>query len=437
MKFYRKRLLRRDKNNNNDFLEMRILIITQYYYPENFKSTDIGEELVKRGHHVDALVGIPNYPEGVFYKGYGIFKRRHEIINGVNIYRCFQMPRGHKGTSIGLSLNYLSYAFFCTIWVLLFFAFKKKYDAVFVFQTSPVTQAIPAIVLGKIKKVPVYTWVLDVWPDSVLSFFRNGAPNSIKNILTIITEFVYKHSYRILVSSKGMIPLINRNKDYSDRIIYFPNWCDDMLAMKHKETIELPAGFIIMMAGNIGKGIGPESLIELVSDLSDEPDVHFVLVGGGSEVDYLQSEIKKRKLSNVTMTGKLPFEQMPALYKKADVMLLTLRKTDQLHLKATIPARLQSYMSAGKPVLAMIDGCAKDIVNVSDCGYAVDAGDVAALASYIRNNVLKNKDEFKCKGINSRSFFERYYQKENCICNLEYYLQNGDFDNPPFMTPNV
>lgn len=414
---------------------MRILIVTQYYFPENFKSTDIGEGLVKRGHQVDALVGIPNYPEGKYYKGYGIFKKRQEVVNGVNVYRCFQIPRGEKGSAIGLSINYLSYVFFATIWMIFFFSFKKKYDAIFVFQTSPVTQAIPAIVLGKLKHIPVYTWVLDVWPDSVLSFFKNGAPNSIKSILTNITEFVYKHSYRILVSSKGMIPLINRNRDYSDRIIYFPNWCEDMLSMPPKDTLELPHGFNIMMAGNLGKGMGPESLVELISELSDINGLHFILVGGGTEVDNMKIEFKKRELKNVMITGRLPFEQMPSLYKRADAMLLTLAPTEVPHLKATVPLRLQSYMSAGKPVLGMVDGNANDVICTAGCGYCVKAGDAAGLACYIREQVLPDVEGFKKMGVKSREFFEKYYQKDHCIDNLQYYLKCNSFDNPPYKVP--
>ena len=137
------------------------------------------------------------------------------------------------------------------------------------------------------------------------------------------------------------------------------------------------------------------------------------------------------------MTGRLPFAKMPGLYAQADAMLLTLRKTDQLHLRATVPARMQSYMAAGKPILAMIDGCGKDIINESGCGFAADAGDVETLVNYIKEVVLRNPDDFKLKGEKSREFFEKYYQKEYCISNLEYYLKGEGFINPPYPVPNI
>lgn len=416
---------------------MRILIITQYYYPENFRSSDIGEELAKRGHHVDALVGIPNYPEGKYYQGYGFFKKRHELINGVNVYRCFQIPRGKEGSHLRLSLNYLSYVISACLWILFKFSFKKKYDAIVVFEVSPITQVIPAVLLSKLTKTPVYTWVLDIWPDSVLSTFEGREPKLLFQVLTVITEFAYRHSYKIMVSSKGMEKLVCRNADYHSKLIYFPNWCDDILSMPIENSIALPDGYIIMMAGNLATSIGISSVVDLVQKLSDVPNLHFVFVGGGTKAEYMSNEFKKRNLNNVLMTGRLPFSAMPALYKRADAMLITYMETDVPHYKATVPLRLQSYMSAAKPILGMIDGCASEIIKYSGCGYCVDAGDVESLAQYIKDNILANPSEFSKKGEKSRHYFEEYYQKSGCIDNLEYYLKKEGSDEPPYNVPIV
>lgn len=414
---------------------MRVLIVTQYFHPENFKSNDIAYELAKRGHQVDALVSIPNYPEGKYYKGYGLFKKRHEVVNGVSIYRCFQSPRGKKASAIGLSLNYISFVISATLWVLFFFAWRKKYDAIIAHEPSPITQIIPAIILGKLRKIPVYSWILDIWPDSVISSV--GEDSYAKKILGKITEWVYRHSDRILVSSKGMMDLVNRNRDYSDRLIYFPNWCDDILALPQTKSMNLPNGFKIMMAGNLNEGIGVDTVIELVDALRDTDNLKVVFVGGGTKEQIIKEELGKRGLTNYVMTGRLPFAQMPVLYAQADAMLLTLRKTELLHLKATVPARLQSYMAAGKPILAMIDGCSSDIINQADCGFAAPAGDVNTLVDYIKNTVMQDPHSFKEKGKNARIFFEKYYQKDSCISNLEYYIRGEGFDNPPFPVPNI
>ena len=146
---------------------MRVLIVTQYFEPENFRINDLAKEFARKGHHVDALVGIPNYPSGHYYKGYGLFKRRTEVVDGVNIYRCFQFSRGAKPGNFRLALNYLSYMFCASFWVLFYFSFKRKYDAIIAFEPSPITSVIPAILLGKIRRTRVLSWILDIWPDSI------------------------------------------------------------------------------------------------------------------------------------------------------------------------------------------------------------------------------------------------------------------------------
>lgn len=416
---------------------MRILILTQYYYPETFKSTEIGEELVRRGHHVEVLAGIPNYPDGVYYKGYSFFKKRRETVNGVRIYRSFQTPRGKKSSSIGLSLNFLSFVISATLWVLFFFAWRKKYDVIITHEPSPITQIIPAIILGKLRRTPVYSWILDIWPDSMVSSIGEKRARYIKPILTCVTEWVYKNSKLILVSSKGMMKLVNRNHDYSGKLVYFPNWCDDILALPKKESDLLPAGFKIMMAGNLNDGIGIDAVVNLIDSLRDIKNLYFVLVGGGTREEMLREAFKEKGMQNVIMTGRKPFFEMPSLYAQADAMFLSLKKTDLPHLRATVPLRLQSYMSAGKPILGMVDGSANDVINAADCGFSAPSGDFQTLSDYIRNNVMKDSDAFKAKGFQSRQFFEKYYQKEYCLSNLEHYITTREFDNPPYPVPEV
>ena len=418
-------------------MNKRVLIITQYYYPESFKSTDIGEELAKRGYRVDALVGIPNYPEGSYYKGYGVFKKRSEVVNGVHIYRCFQTPRGKKASPIGLSLNFLSFVFSSVLWVLFFFVWKKKYDVIITHEPSPITQIIPAIILGKIRNTPVYSWILDIWPDSMVSSIGEKRARFIKPILTSVTEWVYRNSKLILVSSKGMMELVNRNHDYSDRLVYFPNWCDDILSLPIEDCEKLPDGYKIMMAGNLNDGIGVDSLVSLMDRLKDLKDLWFVFVGGGTREQYLRDAFKEKGINNVVMTGRLPFKKMPALYRQADAMLITLKETKLPHLRATVPLRIQSYMSAGKPILGMADGSSMNVINASGCGFCASAGDVENLATYIKDVVMSNREEFDAKGENARNFYEKYYQMNSCISNLEHYISTSDFKNPPYPVPEV
>lgn len=414
---------------------MRILLVTQYFYPENFKSNDLAFELANRGHKVDALVGIPNYPDGVYYKGYGIFKKRHEKLNGVNVYRVFQLARGRKASALGLSLNYLSFAFFGTLHVIFHFLFKKKYDAIIVYEPSPITQMIPAIILGKLTSVKVYSWVTDIWPDSVACTLPKGKGKFVLKILDHITEWVYRNSDKILISSLGMKKLVNRNADYSDKIIYYPHWCEDISSMPLEEIPPLPPGFIIMMAGNIGNGIGYEKILDCAEQLLDITDLYFVFVGGGSLYEKMKSDVESRGLFNVIMLGRYPFSKMPAFYKASSALLLTLKATEWPHLDATVPSRLQSYFAAGKPILAMINESAEKMIRDAQCGFVAPAGDYTALANYIRHTVMKDKQSFMLKGEKSRSYFEKYFVLGNCVSNLEAIIQGKS--ELPFPVPSV
>ena len=180
----------------------RVLIVTQYFYPENFRINELAYELVKDGYCVDALVGIPNYPKGKFFQGYGFFHKRREEKNGVKIFRVFQIPRGEGRTSnIRLSLNYVSFAINATFWVLFYFVFKKRYEAIVTFEPSPITQIIPAIILGKIRHTRVLSWIQDIWPDSVVKSLSDKQKKVVIPPISAITEFVYRHSDKLLISS--------------------------------------------------------------------------------------------------------------------------------------------------------------------------------------------------------------------------------------------
>lgn len=395
---------------------MKILIVTQYFYPENFKSNDLAFELVKRSHQVDALVGIPNYPEGKYYKGYHVFKRRIETINGVNVFRSFQFPRGKRNRGL-LMLNYMSFVFSSCVNVLLFLIWKK-YDAIIVHEPSPIFQAFPAILLGKIKKIPIYLWVLDIWPDAMMS--GGGVKN--KKILSIVNRMVvwiYAHCDKILISSKRFTESILTKGDFEEKIIFFPNWSEDLLQADRGYIIpELPDGFIIMLAGNLGRSQNLDAVVQIIEDLRDINELKWVFVGDGSEKDWLDSYIIEHDLCEKAYTlGRFPAEAMPAFYARANALLLSLRSGFP-HLEMVVPARLQSYMSAGRPVLAMIGPGGSDIIQEARCGYAVPAGDYNTLAEIIRDQVLVDKDAFEKLGKNGYLYFEKEFRKDKCIDHL-------------------
>lgn len=399
----------------------RILIVCQYFYPESFRINELAFELVKRGHHVDVLTGIPNYPDGVYFKGYGIFRKRHEIINGVNIYRCFHTPRGRKASNLALSINYLSYMFCASLLVSCHFAWKKKYDVAISYAMSPITQVIPACFLGMIRGTKVLTWIQDIWPDSITD---NTTPTQEKFLLPpldAITNFVYRHSDKILISSKKMASMINRKHNFSECLEYVPNWCDDFSIIKEPLNIDVPSGHKIMMAGNLGEGIGPDDVLSVAECLKDIEDIHFLFAGSGSRVDYMKEQAKVRGLPNIHFLGRFSYDQMGAVYANADSLFLVLKPSCHAHLDVTVPSRLQAYMSAGKPVFAMIGSGAKEVIETADCGFVAPAGDYKRLAQLIRDN-YKNVELLKRKGENARKAFLRDFTLEQGLAHFEKLL---------------
>lgn len=396
---------------------MRILLVTQYFYPEVFKSNDLAFELARRGHHVDALVGIPNYPDGKYFKGYGLLMKRHEVVNGVNVYRCFQTPRGKGGWR--LPINYFTYVISGCLWVLFFFAWKKKYDCIIGHEPSPIFQAYPALLLRKLRRTPFYYWIMDLWPDAMKS--GGGVKNErILHFVDKLVKGIYRNTDKILITSKRFEAPIAAKGDFKEKIIYYPNWSDDVMSMSQEYDIpKLPDGFRIMIAGNLGKSQNLEAVTEVMLGLKDIPEVKWIFVGGGSRKEWLEQFIKNNGLTERAIcVGQYPFKAMPAFLRQADAMMVTL-KAGFPHLEAVVPARLQTYMSAARPVLAMIGCGGADIIWESKCGYAVPAGDSAALIRIIKEKVLTNREAFNQMGKNGRTYYERNYRMDMCIDNLE------------------
>lgn len=399
---------------------MRILVLTQYIYPETFKSSDLVFELAKRGHHIDVLTGIPNYPEGHYYKGYGILKKRFEVVNGVHFYRCWQSPRKLLPGLLGLALNYITFVFSAYLWMIFYFVWKEKYDAIITHEPSPITQILPANFLGKLRKTPVYSWIMDIWPDSVTDSLNESKAKYIIPPLRWVTNKVYRDSTKLLITSKGFKDLICRDADYSEKIIYFPNWSDDILKMPADFTIpEIPDGFVIMVAGNLGEAQNLDAIAQAMLLTRNNKDIKWVFVGDGSKKAWLDDFIVENALQKTAFTlGRFPFKAMPAFFKKADAMLVSLTGGYPF-LDVTVPARLQSYMSAGRPVLAMLGCGGADVISESKCGYAVPPGDYKGLVDVINEKVLTDKENFEKMGLNGRAYFEKEFAMDLCINHLE------------------
>ena len=275
---------------------MRILIITQYFWPENFKINDLSLGLKARGHEVTVLTGIPNYPKGKFFKNYSFCKNNDEEWNGIKVYRSKIIPRGKGG--LRLLLNYISFVFFCSVKI---FFIKEKFDKIFVYEPSPVTVGLPAIVASRKMKIPYYFWVQDLWPESL------SAAGSIKNkwVLSFfngITKLIYSKAKIILIQSRGFREYILKQDDYSDKMVYYPNTAENFympLKMDERYLSKLPEGFKLLFAGNIGEAQGINTLIEAAKILKNQGvNVHWVFLGDGHQKESYVLEIKKKGLES-------------------------------------------------------------------------------------------------------------------------------------------
>lgn len=396
---------------------MKILIVTQYFYPENFKSNDLAFEMQNRGHDVTVLTGLPNYPEGEIFEGYGIFKNRKQVINGVKIIRSILLPRG-KGSGIRLFANYYSFAFFASIKAF-FLGLNNRFDAVIVHEPSPITQYYPALLINKIWKTPVYFWVMDLWPESLS--IAGGVKNKfVLNYYTNVIKKFYKNAEKILITSKGFRGAINEKGNFDDKIVYFPNWAEDAISEGNKNfpIPELPEGFKVMFAGNIGEAQDLDSIMKAALELKDKKHIQFILVGDGRKMPFVKDFVDHNNLNDtISIMGRFPVEAMSSFFDKADVMLVTLKDDPIFNL--TVPAKLQAYMSASKPIVAMLNGEGSENIIDAECGFTVPAGDYVGLSETILKASSLSADELRVVGENSRAYYERYFKMSACISNLE------------------
>ncbi len=401
----------------------RILLVTQYFQPENFKCNDIAFEMQRRGHNVTVLTAIPNYPQGKYFDGYGLFKRRVEHINGVKIIRGFVVPRGNGG-KIGLSLNYLSYLVSSCL-IAFYLSLRYKYDAVFVHQVSPVTIGVAATLVKRLQRIPMYFWVLDLWPESLTAAI--GLHNKyILGFFSKMVQWFYRNSDKILISSKGFANSICDKGDFAKKIIYFPNWIDSALTISSETaTPDIPSGFIAMFTGNIGASQDFDTILSAAERLKEHRDIHLVIVGNGRDRERVEGEIIRRGISiAVHSEGSYPLEAMPATFAKADVLFAALK--DEPIFALTVPAKIQAYMSAGKPIVTMINGEAKELISSVGCGVAVDAGDAEGFANAIISLKQMSVEERTEMGAKGKAFSAKHFNFELQMNLLEDILNDRD-----------
>lgn len=445
----------------------KILVICQYFHPEQFRINDICTEWVKRGYDVTVLTGIPNYPQGKFFDGYGLIKKRREIWNGIKIIRIPLIPRGHN--SIGLILNYFSFPVSGFFWNLFT---KVKADYVFMFETSPMNQCSIGVQYARKHKIPLYLYVQDLWPENV------EIVTGIHNRLVIgpidrMVDKIYRACDEIFVTSPSFVEaLVNRKVAVPrEKVHYWPQYAEEFYRVVDRQEAKKNLGltkqdysdnkigvsgevagsllddssFKIAFTGNIGYAQGLQILPKAAALLSDK-NISFVIVGDGRYKEKLLKEIDEEGIRDkfIMVDRQMP-ERIPDILALCDAAFISFMDTQLF--TWTIPAKLQSYMACGMPIIAAAKGETERIIKEADCGVCVDIGNANALAEAVLKISKKYEEmvavtrtfedessfgqerssqgvykEFKVKyGANARRYFEEHFTKKKLLDEFEHY----------------
>ena len=396
---------------------MKILTVCQYYHPEPFRIHEVCEELAARGHEVTVLTGLPNYPMGVIPEEYRDRKHRRETVNGVRIIRVKERPR--KPGKAGLAMNYVSFVWHASLTAL---TMKKDFDVIFVYQLSPVLMAIPGYVakwFSKTEKIAVYC--LDLWPESLTSL-GIGRKSMFFRFMKRVSISIYKGASAIGYTSRMFEKYFTDELGLKNRkYIHIPQFADELFSdidsgeegsdrNADKETVDY------VFAGNIGMMQSVDTIVKAAALVKDER-IRWHIVGDGFALEQCRKLADEMKTDKVTFYGRLPVEEMPRFYRMADAMIVTLSGG---MISYTLPGKIQSYMAAGKAVIAAADGETKTVIEESGCGLCAPAGDEKALAALADR--MAAESDFARMGGNSRKYYDLHFTKKNHVDLIEKLL---------------
>lgn len=393
---------------------MKLLIVDQFFYPDQFRINDIARALVKRGNDVDVLTGLPDYATNHVPEEFKFFRRRKENYDGVKITRVPIIAR--RTGALFRILNYFSFVFSGSVYVLFS---RGKYDVIMTYATSPITMAVPGIVMGKKLQRSHYLYCVDLWPECVKVWgYYEGS--LIYKVADMISRFIYKRCDHIAVTSKAFIQYITERTNLPpNKFSYLPQHAEDMFA-----SGPLPKqdnGCVdFMFAGNTGSAQNLDCIIMAVDEIKDIPGFKVHILGDGTELEKLKDMSNNLGLEGkIIFYGRKPLLEMPSYYQMADVFLLTL--TGDSFVGQTIPAKLQSYMSASRPVIAAADGATDEIIRASGCGTCVSAGDYKNLA-LVMKDYIKDLNKHSNEAVKGRQYFEQHFLEKQFIDTLSQEL---------------
>lgn len=401
--------------------QVRILVVSQYFWPENFRINDLVKEWIRRGHEVTVLTGVPNYPGGKVFEAYRMHPHEFDEFEGAKVIRVPMIPRG--AGSLRLFLNYLSFCLIACIvgpWRLR----GKAADVIFVYEPSPVTVGLPAVLLGRMKKTPVVFWALDLWPETLaaVGIIRS---QRILNSIGHMVRFIYNRCTLVLGQSKSFISSIAQYCDDVSKIRYFPSWSEEMYGfgscLPAPEVPEQIDAFTILFAGNIGEAQDMPAVLDAADVLRDNPRIRWLIVGDGRKSDWMRAEVVRRGLERqVLMPGRFPLERMPSFFLHADALLVSLKPDPVFSM--TIPGKVQSYMMAGIPLLGMLDGEGAEVIRDAQAGLTCKAGDASGLARAALSLASMSIEERKRMGSSGQNYCQKEFGRTQLLNRLDDFL---------------
>jgi colanic acid biosynthesis glycosyl transferase WcaI len=412
---------------------VRIWIITQYFHPENFGINQVAAALVGRGHAVTVLTGMPNYPSGRFAPAYRWWRVEREVYAGASVVHLPIIPRG-DGTAFRLAVNFLSFAAIATISAP--FLLRGRPDAIFVYQPSPLTVTFPAMVLSWLRRAPIVLWVQDLWPESLILADIPPSPLVLR-IIARVARFVYRRCALILLQSPAYSGPIRAAAPHVP-LRYFPNSADPRYRPldtppEALRPAELPPGFRVLFAGNIGAAQDFETIVAAAEQVRHVPEIQWVIIGEGRRKEWLQNQITTRKLGGtVHLINPLPSELMPHYFAFAHGLLLTLAARVAA---LTIPTKLQAYLACGRPIIAAIDGEAARILRESGAGLTCEPGNAGALAAVVQTLYQMSPGQRDKMGSAGRRCFEREFALDLLMDRLEQWLI--ELNTKPMLSDNT
>lgn len=392
---------------------MKILVVTQYFWPESFIINDLVKTLTAQGHDIKVLTGKPNYPDGVVFAGYSTSGYQEEKFeSSVSVCRAPLRPRGVSGAK-NLVLNYLSFI----LNGIKFYprAVKgEEFDAIFVFAPSPITSVIPAIYLKWKLKSHLAVWVQDLWPESLSAtgFIKNKA---VLRVVGWLVKGIYAFVDTLLVQSRAFREPVARYAS-PGKVVYYPNSYQDVPPSVDEARIpapmlaELDNHFCLVFAGNLGTAQSVETLVEVADKLRHLSELRIVLVGSGSMLGWIETQKKSRGLDNLILAGRFAATEMPHFFSRAEGLLVTLKQDEAF--SYTIPSKVQAYLAAGRPIIAALDGEGARVIQEAGAGLTTAAQDAEGMANCIEQLFRMTSDERESLGLAGRAYYLEHFEME-------------------------